>query len=817
MRLRILLPPNLEQASSRDAIPTRVEAELANKQRSTLEKLSDRQLGSLDDASRVVAFSIMQWCGGKLASFLQLDKAQLREIVSALSSQEDFFWANAPSKPIPWEGAELIGVSEHLREGALAKQADEARPSEPAPTDAPPANRAAFDGTPMLVDGSAHFLAIRLPSREHPCYSEIRDLLVGYRFKLEPGNRKWWLRDRHLTLNFLGEHWDDLEARYQAEFTENFTQRLSKVRDASVRTEIIEERNGYRVNLAITAGHASTREINKSLNTGKRYIEAGNTIYLVKSSQTSRLSKVQKVITGDFDAPLLHSGSYKLPYSRALEVEEPLRELNPSFAPPATWKRRSEALGQLQRLAPAPLDRKLDATLRPYQKTGVAWLHHLYTHELGGILADEMGLGKTLQALALVSSLRRSKSTKAPTLIVCPASLVENWRREAERFAPELKVLAHHGGKRIRQAQAAKSCDLIITSYGTLIRDRSLFSEISFDCVIGDEAQHIKNRRTQNAKAITSLQTRGRFLLTGTPIENSIQDLMSLLDFIMPGGWKPIPSGARGEERRWHERRILDQAAPYILRRSKSSVAKELPEKIEQELFIEMTQEQRRIYEGARRTAEAQLEELEKTGASEGALRMKTLTQLLRLRQTCCDPRLLDSKSPSEASAKRNSFIELLEESIDGGHRVLVFSQFVSLLSILREELDSQAIPYCYLDGSTRKRMAEVDRFNSEQSIPVFLISLKAGGTGLNLATADTVVHFDPWWNPAAEAQATDRAHRIGQKRVVTSYKLIVSDSVEEKVLMMQRQKRKLLEEVFEASEAANASISSSELRELIS
>ncbi len=819
MRLRIILPPNIESAAPRDAIPTKLEVALPNGSNVRPETLTPDKLGELDEAGRVAAFSLFQWCGGKLSSFLQLDREKLGTLVSTLSGENDFYWANRPKEPITWNGSELIGVTEFI---ATVEEAPPKPAPEPEDEPEPEPKPLIFDGKPLTVDGSTHYLAISLPSREHPYYEEIRELMQTYRFKLEPGNRKWWLRDRHQALNFLGKYWGDLEDKYQADFTANFEQRVGAMPEAKIKTEVVEERNGYNLTVSINAGQASQHEISQSLNTGKHYIETGEKVFLIKRSKLDKLNTIQKQLTGDFDAPLLHNGSYKIPYSRSLEIEDPLSELNPNFKPPSTWRTRSEALNHLDKLKAPTLSESLEATLRPYQKTGVAWLHHLFKNKLGGILADEMGLGKTLQALALISSLRgtsaspKKNSLPEPTLIVCPASLVENWRREAAKFTPELKVFANHGSNRIKTPAQAVAYDLIITSYGTLIRDKKILNEVNLRCVIADEAQHIKNRRTQNAKALTALQTDGRILLTGTPIENSIQDLMSLLDFIMPGGWKPIPTGARGDERRWHERRILDQAAPYILRRTKDKVATELPEKIEQVLFMEMTAAQKKTYEAARQQAEQEISQLEKSGASEGAMRMKTLTQLLRLRQTCCDPRLLDKTLEPTASSKLNSFLELLEESIDGGHRILVFSQFVSLLSILKEELDSQNIPYCYIDGSTRNRMAEVDRFNDSDDIPIFLISLKAGGTGLNLTAADTVVHFDPWWNPAAEAQATDRAHRIGQTKVVTSYKLIVSDSVEEKVLQLQNQKRKLLADVFEASEAANAKITLQDLKELI-
>ena len=810
MRLRLVLPPNLDKCVPRDAIPTKLEIQLPDGKIVPPEKLPLDQLGALDEAGRVAAFSILQWSGGKLASFLQLNAGQLRELVQTLSSQDVFFWANKPKDSIPWIFSELVGVTELI-----------APPPPPPPTPKPQptaceATPSRFLGSPMTVDGSEHFLSISLPSREHPHYEEIRELLNSFRFKLEPANRRWWLRDRHQTLNFLGEHWTNLEERYHAEFTQNFLNRIGSIPKAEIKTEVIEERNGYNVTVSIKAGQATEREISQSLATGKSYVESGGKTYLLRRSHLDSFQQAQQKLSLNFTAPLLHQANYKVPFSRAAEVEQSLVEVDPNFEPPATWRSRSAALRDLSQLPAPALNPTLASTLRPYQKTGVAWLLHLFTHQLGGILADEMGLGKTLQALALISTLKANAKARQPTLIVCPASLVENWRREAARFCPELNVFANHGNNRLESLPQIAGYDLAITSYGTLIRDRGLLEQADFRLVIADEAQHIKNRRTQNAKALSALRAEGRILLTGTPVENSIQDLMSLLDFIMPGGWKPIPDGARGDERRWHERRIMDQAAPYILRRTKAKVAPELPEKLEQILFVDMTPEQKRVYEKARQFAETEIAQLERSGASEGAIRMKTLTQLLRLRQTCCDPRLLDETLPADASAKLATFLELLEEAIDGGHRILVFSQFVSILQLLRNELESQEIDYCYIDGSTRNRMAEVDRFNQSDDIPLFLISLKAGGTGLNLTAADTVVHFDPWWNPAAEAQATDRAHRIGQTRVVTSYKLIVSGSVEEKVLLMQNQKRQLLADIFEASEVANSKIGLGDLKELL-
>lgn len=779
-------------------------------------------LGQLSESERVAAFSLLQWCDGKLGSFLQLDREKLATLIDALSGEASFFWANKPKTPIEWIFSELVGVSEHVipeekpeepakkeNSGASLREAAGIKTS---PTAVSP--QESYDGAPPVIDGSSSYLSIKLPSREHPYYDEFRELLQGYRFKLEPANRRWWLRDRHQTLNFLGEHWGDLENRYGVDFTDNFLNRTKSLQDADINTEVIEERNGYTVTVSVKAGQASDQEISKSFNTGRHYVESGDTVFLVKKQNLEKLHGLQQVLAESPDAPLLHHGRYQVPFVRTPQIEENLSALNPNFKPPKTWRERSVALKDLSALATPRIPQDLQDTLRPYQKIGVSWLHHLFKNKLGGILADEMGLGKTLQAITLLATLKAS-GKKGTSLVICPASLVENWRRESEKFAPQLNVFVNHGSTRIKKASDLQGYDLVITSYGTLIRDQKKLADTDFISVIGDEAQHIKNKRTRNAKAIASLHTQGRFLLTGTPVENSIQDLISLLDFIMPGSWKGIPTGARGDERKWHEQRIQEQAAPYILRRSKLKVAPELPEKLEQIIFVDMTKDQRTAYDNARRAASDEISALETSGASQGAVRMKTLTQLLRLRQICCDPRIVNDQLPADASAKLASFLELLEEAIDGGHRILVFSQFVSILTLLKKELEAQDIPYCYIDGKTRDRMGEVDRFNDDDEIPIFLISLKAGGTGLNLTSADTVIHFDPWWNPAVEAQATDRAHRIGQKKVVTSYKLIVAGSVEEKVLQMQGEKKKLLENIFEASEAANAKITLEDMKNL--
>ncbi|AWI09429.1 DEAD/DEAH box helicase [Ereboglobus luteus] len=845
--LRIYLPPNLPAAAARDAIPIKLEIDLA----------------APPAAALLPALALIQtWCNSqKPPAFIQLTRAQLRQLIAALAGQPLFFWINKPAVSLAWNDAALQGASEHLQEaGEPEARIPEARKPESG-NRKPNLSASSSSGTlasGLLVDGSEHYLAISLPSRESVSYHTILDLLKTNGFALEPSNRKWWLRNRHKVLNFLAAHGDDLRDTYHAGFTDNFKKNTARITRAEVACDATPAASGgYDLTLGLRAEGVSENKIHDAIASSRSYLEDAENkrIYLVPPAQLDRLARAQNALASDNTglAPAARR-THRIPAAALAEAEGIIEEIAPHFQPPAAWRARSEALRNLSKLAPAPLPAQLDALLRPYQRIGAAWLWHLRNHKLGGILADEMGLGKTLQALALLAAAHSESpgSGAAPGLVVCPASLVENWRREAAHFTPRLRAFIHHGNNRLARAADAASHDLIITSYGTLARDSAFFSKIEFDILIADEAQHLKNRRTQNARTLRSLRARSRFLLTGTPLENSLDDLRSLFEVLMPGYLAPVPPGARGDERAWHDERLRARTAPYILRRTKTAVAPELPEKIEQVIYCELEPAQAALYRDVQQNTERELLALETSGASENAIRLATLTQLLRLRQVCCDPRLLGrAKPPAEpvrdaahpegspypdsgsstilspdssnfASAKLAAFREILSEAIDDGHRLLVFSQFTKLLALVREELDAQQIPFAYLDGSmsVRARQAEVDRFNNPPAgapePPVFLISLKAGGTGLNLTAADTVVHFDPWWNPAVEAQATDRAHRIGQKRVVTSYKLICSGTVEEKVLQLQESKRALLSDVFEASDALSAKLTLTDLKSLL-
>lgn len=815
--LRLHLPPNLTAAAGRDAVPLRVDVDLSQPPAPEL----------------LPALALLQrWCGTATPpKFIQLNRSQLRELATAVG-EEPIFVENG--RPTSWQHADLVAPP----------------PPPPSPvnlTTEPPAARPTFrlppGLTPMLVDGSEHFLAIGMPSREHPRYGEIAALLKEYGFSLETSNRKWWLRDRHKTLNFLAHHLGRLRDEFGAQFTPNFQKNTAHLRTAEITAAIDESPGGeYAVTVGLKAGAADEAALRSAVAANRGYLETNGRIFLLDPGQLEQMTRAQRALSGDPQAGLAPRRTQRITAARAAEAQEILEALSPNLQAPESWRARSSALRNLTALQPAPVPAALESQLRPYQRLGVAWLWHLHRHELGGILADEMGLGKTLQALALLWAMQAARRTGVPpqpNLVVCPASLLENWRREAARFAPGLRVFVHHGDHRLAGPGAALAWDLVITSYGTLARDQLLFSAGEFGSVIADEAQHIKNRRSQNAAALRALRARSRFLLTGTPLENSLEDLRSLFEFLLPGYLTRVPAGLRGDERAWYDDRLKAQTAPYILRRTKRAVAPELPARLEQVIWCELTAGQAALYRETQERSERELFDLEAGGASEGQLKFAALTQLLRLRQICCDPRLVaraaredstpapadppaesrgDSIAPFTDSAKLDAFRELLDEAVDDGHRILVFSQFTSLLALLRSELDQQQLAHCYLDGSmpTRTRQAEVDRFQRSSEIPLFLLSLKAGGTGLNLTGADTVVHFDPWWNPAAEAQATDRAHRIGQTRVVTSYKLIASGTVEEKVLALQAEKRALLADVFEASDAAAARLSLADLKSLL-
>ena len=469
----------------------------------------------------------------------------------------------------------------------------------------------------------------------------------------------------------------------------------------------------------------------------------------------------------------------------------------------------SNVRGRLRALAVRSeplLPAQLEATLRPYQGAGVAWLQFLRELGAGGVLADDMGLGKTLMTLAFLARWKDDDGD-APSLVVCPTSVVSNWVNEAKRFVPQLRVLLLHGGSRASLLEHVGAADLVVTTYAILRRDIGRLATMRFRCVVLDEAQNVKSSTTATARAAQRLTARMRLALSGTPIENRLGELRAIMSFANPGMLgtsaefeerfeTPItkePRGAAAEQLRALVR-------PFVLRRTKADVLLDLPPKTEVVRACVLGLRQKRLYDALAITLRSSVKKaVEKRGVAQS--RMSVLTAILRLRQMACDPRLVDPTVPASESAKRAEFLELVRELVAEGRRALVFSQFVELFTLWRADLDREKIAYEYLDGSSVDRERIVDRFQNGDA-PLFLVSLKAGGAGLNLTAADTVIHCDPWWNPAVEDQATDRAHRMGQARAVTVVRLVATGTIEEKIGLLKDKKKDLAASVMESTSA---------------
>ncbi len=483
---------------------------------------------------------------------------------------------------------------------------------------------------------------------------------------------------------------------------------------------------------------------------------------------------------------------------------------------------RSQMLGQTQ-ITPTPLPKEIKTSLRPYQAEGVHWLERLRRMYLNGILADDMGLGKTIQAITAITQ-NHNKDPEAKTLIVCPTSLLYNWKEELNRFNPKLKAIVVDGIPQQRKKSLAKMAehDVIITSYTLLQKDIEIYSQMSFSYAILDEAQHIKNRSTRNAKSVKMIQAAHRLILTGTPIENSLDELWSLMDFLMPGFLSTYDRFVENYIRVSGDHHVQNidylrrKVSPFILRRMKSDVLQDLPPVSEIVYHCQLSNTQMELYKSYAASAR---DELTKLVARDGfdKVQIHVLATLTRLKQICCHPAIF-AKEKAEAgdSSKYDMLLELLQTLVESNHKTVIFSQYTRMLQIMREDFEQRGIPFSYLDGSTKNRLEIVKEFNENAKIPVFLVSLKAGGTGLNLVGADTVIHYDMWWNPAVENQATDRVHRIGQKNSVSAYKLITLHTIEEKIVEMQRRKKGLVKKVVSCDDEAIAKLTWEDVLELL-
>lgn len=564
--------------------------------------------------------------------------------------------------------------------------------------------------------------------------------------------------------------------------------------------------------------NSELEQIFRSLKLKKKYIRLKDGSFL--NLQQSEMETVAALLEHlGLDASDLGQEVIQLPTYRAVYIDSFLRQKKlQGIGRNSAFKHLVQSIQEPQDLE-YPVPDELGECLREYQITGFRWLKTLAFYGLGGILADDMGLGKTLQVIAFVLSEKRPE--QSPALVIAPTSLLFNWEAEVQKFAPSLKVVVMTGPVRERREKFKEfaGADMVVTSYPLIRRDIEMYKDIEFSYCFLDEAQHIKNPNTINAKSAQQIKARNYFALTGTPVENSLTELWSIFNFIMPGYLHthsafqkeyelPI---ARGEDLN-RAIELSRHVRPFVLRRLKKDVLKELPDKIETRLMAEMTKEQEKIYLAFLKQAQGVImSEISASGFDRS--RIKILAALTRLRQICCHPGLFITDYTGE-SGKMQLLQEVLEDALASDHRILVFSQFTSMLSLAREYLSGHSIDYFYLDGSTKAahRQEMVQSFNKGVN-KVFLISLKAGGTGLNLTGADMVIHIDPWWNPAVEEQATDRAHRIGQKNVVQVFKMITKGTIEEKIFALQQRKKELIEAVIRPGETFISRLTEEELK----
>lgn len=633
--------------------------------------------------------------------------------------------------------------------------------------------------------------------------AQLMNELSGMDFQAR-SSRLWFLEPEE-AIAFLLDAYPKLVESYRVYGERALSRYKVRTAKSTISAEVISNEKEKWFSLDISVDYEGQslplEKIWKAWTRGKRYVQLKDGSYT--SLPEAWLEKLSHKLTA------LGLDPSKPPQQKFKQFEAPvldsLLEDLPGAATDSFWNKLREKIRSFREVRPIAPPKGLNANLRAYQAQGLSYLNFLSEYGFGGILADEMGLGKTVQTLAFIQYMVENKY-HGPNLIVVPTSVLPNWEREAEKFVPGLKRLTIYGTRREGMFKHIAASDLVITTYALLRRDLEEMERYEFNTVILDEAQNIKNPNTITARAVRRINARMRLCLSGTPIENNLFELWSLFEFLMPGFLgsqhafqrgivKPIKDG---------DAETLDylrtRVRPFILRRTKAEVAKDLPPKVESVTCCALEEAQAELYAALARKLRAQvLADVDQKGLAKS--QMSILDALLKLRQICCHPRLLKMDLPGFSnnlpSGKFDAFKDMIMEIVEGGHKVLVFSQFVQMLQIIKQWLEFSQVPFCYLDGASKDRFDQVDRFNDSPDIPIFLISLKAGGTGLNLTSADYVIHYDPWWNPAVESQATDRTHRIGQTRQVFSYKLICQNTVEEKILKLQEAKRGVAEAII--------------------
>lgn len=665
----------------------------------------------------------------------------------------------------------------------------------------------------------ADTIVIRDESKE----KEYRNALLKHGFKEVPSNQVFLLQNVDAIANFLEDGLEQLCRDYEVYVSKNVKQQniLSKVEIKS--SFELGRDNILSYNFQIS--DLDNRELTKivdAVRERKQYyrLENGNIVSL-RNSELHELVEILNEI--DADTSEIKLGSKVIPTYQMIGLSDQVKDMDfVRFGLPV-----QEMLRQFHEYRTMPININTNeyVTLRDYQITGVKWMKMLANCGFGGILADEMGLGKSLQTIEYIK-LQLAEHPDSQFLIVVPTSLVYNWENEFAKFAPEIryKVINDTKQNRVQQLENMNQEQVIITTYGLLRQDIEYYQDIKFDTCIIDEAQNIKNVATQNTKTVKMIQAKTKFALTGTPLENSVLELWSIFDFVMPGFLKSssVFKEKYNIKKIEEDASVLDilkrQISPFILRRKKSDVLKDLPPKIENTVYIDLTEDQKKLYVAWLEKTKREINDVIKNDGYQKS-QILILSLLTKLRQICIEPRLVMDGYQGE-NAKLNYLIDILNDAIQNGHKILLFSQFPSALQYVKAGLDENHISYYYLDGGTKSktRMELVTDFNQDDT-NVFLISLKAGGTGLNLTSADIVIHLDPWWNPQVENQATDRTHRIGQTHVVEVIKMITKGTIEEKILELQEKKKKLSEQIIEGKERSElvlSKLTQDELEEIL-